>query len=366
MDLVSNIVSPENIPPTSKNSSHWKTWFLGSIVLVAIIIGLGVVASRNLGIDNGPSKNWTTYRDEEYGFEFKYPAQFFSYQEPQDFIFFVSIDRYESHGVKLSKKIPVENCGEQVGCKSMAPNMSIGIHTARVLYEDVLRGWRFNERPVEEVQVAGRKAFFSTISYRGGAVYTNFFISVDGGVLILDVMFMDEQRELSQEEASLYKDNSSFASVREQEEILTQILSTFTFFDTGNGLAPKIYHNAEYGFEFSYPAFLIPSSPDCWRSTDKVDTVGELCVNVIAGKLSRAVAENSDAQGGYKTQVKEMIFSGKVGYTYASGGTFGGGTTYLIPLSETAYLRVNYSATEGETGESLDVESILKSLVFLP
>ncbi len=169
--------------------------------------------------DFDETSDWKTYRNEEYGFEFKYPSNWVkldNYQTDPDLITIVSSNESADNVSKC-----YEGCG---------PDLWF-YHYKNIDLEKYINdpgNLLFNPKKIKidgqtayEVDEAGFSSYYAVLVQKGNDVYK--------------ILGYNNQLSLS------------------SNTIESQILSTFKFIDKTDTSTWKTYRNEVYGYEFKYP-----------------------------------------------------------------------------------------------------------------
>ena len=188
-----------------------------------------IISSLKIGNETDTS-TWKTYRNEEFGFEFKYPEQWASNEGMIDGQFYAT---FLTQGTVRKY---------QDGSQNSPPDMTVKI-----------------------VQNPNGLALASFVKEYQNGWYSSYFeqkpILIDGQ----EVLIVDDQkasRPVSPPKvAFIYKVNNIIV-ITFGDSIVSEsdkILSTFKFIDSTDTSTWKTYRNEEYGFEFDYPSVFVVS-----------------------------------------------------------------------------------------------------------
>ncbi|TSC70251.1 MAG: hypothetical protein CEO12_455 [Parcubacteria group bacterium Gr01-1014_46] len=221
-------VNPITEPtPTPKvYNSRKPSLLLVYLLFILIFLGLaswaGVYLNKNKVQDTenvvvtNEMDSWKTYRNNEYGFEFKYPEDWVEVK----------------WGILTIDKDYVPNPQRQA--HNFTGFCKIVFHDAfseDSTIQDLIDNNYLSQRPSMTTEMLDNKKG-TAFNYRGGS-YKFFPVS---------------------SEKFLSVSLSCGEDVREKGEVvLSQILSTFKFIDKNDVSTWKTYRNEEYGFEFKYP-----------------------------------------------------------------------------------------------------------------
>jgi len=250
MDQSENQPEQPNIPeptiqPEIPQKSNMPAWaiVLITVLTIAVLGGGGYAAYQYYSTPEpvpvsgneeptDPTADWKTYRNEEYGFEVKYPEGW----------------SYEKKGLPLGKSTQFTDInGEHV--------LSINNPIREIGYE--------NLSLVEnsKIRIPNTDEYFDKTIYKSG---------IEGEGLIL-VLWNLENFKLSGEISISYKGEND-----PNIKILDQILSTFKFIEVDDSTANwQTYKNSKYGFEVKIPNdwdYLTEDNTVCFNSTNVFDS----------------------------------------------------------------------------------------------
>lgn len=210
-----------------KNCAFSKIWI---IVAFAILIAGGIFAWQYFGVPKekpeevvvDETANWQIYRNEEYGFEFKYPLSFEFVKPGQPFLENeVWLGYFNSKSGQLSitvkdQKLDSMNIYGTYGKKSL--------------------------NDLKTLTVDNKIAYMYTEADAGC------------GVDVVNIPLNN----------STFKLRFSYCEEQNIESYKNQILSTFKFIQRDETANWKTYKNEEYGFEIKYPETWLPPKTDKW------------------------------------------------------------------------------------------------------
>lgn len=207
------------------------TWYskLLAVVVLAFAIWLGVYfyeEFKKVGeinpivvqtADAVDTKDWKTYRNEEYGFEFKYPAKF--------------KDQY----VESNASLPNCRTNDDIALINELGSLQVSI----ACESDLIRSNEFKGEG-QKIIVSGRNAFLFDYVSSAGYINKEIYITLFDGIYI-NIMHTYKSGRDEYDELSLVDFN--------------KIISTFKFEDSPSSKISdwKTYRNEEYGFEIKYP-----------------------------------------------------------------------------------------------------------------
>jgi eight-cysteine-cluster-containing protein len=250
-EQIQQLIKP--IEPIKKQKPKWLVLF----VIIAGIIVLGLIGwevyycwFKFTPVEGWPKEKgseltpWKTYRNEEYGFEVKYPGNWElgytskSWREPEKEMYFLEKE-YEVwpgsfeiniflNPEKLSikewwKLQTAESEKEKLNCQQQTQpdTMCLSRKDLLTLKEEQLN---FKGIPAQKI-------------WENAFNYAIECIQVTEKTYVYELCYEAEE-------------NSPDPNYEEHRKIYNQILSTFKFIDTSSW---KTYRNEEYGFEFKYP-----------------------------------------------------------------------------------------------------------------
>ena len=223
----------------------WKTTIFLSVLLIVFVGGVfawqyfaGREEAEEIGTQEMASgadiSSWQTYRNEEYGFEFKYPSDHTVYMGVDQEKPLLIPATAQSDNVSIATREAMVFCCEPT---VLSFSVKVTTKTAREWAEEFLKSipeWGPELPPVEDSTLAGKPA----VEAKGPGGYNppyRLIVSPLDGLLLV-----------------IIQDGN--------DPLLNQILSTSRFIEETAGR--KVYRNEEYGFEIKYPQgfSIVPSS----------------------------------------------------------------------------------------------------------
>ena len=206
-------------------------------VLAAIIAGIyywqtikQIPSSFQFPNHKDETDEWKIYRDDEYGFQFKYPSEVFN----EGAILEPGIK--PPFGVTIPGKTFVSTSG-----------IAIGVYVVNQDYKFILSMFKnYFADLVKEAKIAGVNASFVTIEDEGQG-QVEYIMPLHDNTLVLTRSFIDENELIS------FKEREDFIPIEQQEKIFRQILSTFEFVDVGPSAGWKVYKDIQGRFEIKLP-----------------------------------------------------------------------------------------------------------------
>lgn len=200
------------------------------IAAVSVLIYLKVY-KPNTSLEG--ETGWSTYKNEELGFTFKYPSSY----------------ELEVEGALSADGVISKSPNTVTVISNTDPNFAVSIEYKNAggmsLINDAAKSY-------DSCSLDGLQSDSYYLDGRYGLIYVNTSCGVNGSTIIF-VLDRD----------TLYTINiASHASYSEIQDEVDKILSTFKFAETEiNTRNWKTYQNSEYGFEFKYPETWIIDSP---------------------------------------------------------------------------------------------------------
>lgn len=290
--------TPLALPPEHKNNRKFIIIVASLFVLIVLImVVIGFVVFNNpcfeenyLGYELGPKcayslkpynvvesssdvSNWKTYRNEQYGFEFKYPKDW-------------TIDGKED----LFRVIDMQDLNKPYKGIYVSITDSNGMNIDKWLEN-------YNTEFIDSK---------SKLIINGNSVVKS--INSADGSDGFSYYFSDNKNVFKFEVSKFYQNGNSFY---DYDKYIIKILSTFKFFNsTTTDISNwNTYRNEEYGFEFKYPVFNDPYIEDIEIDNliNNQDILFRMDVGVDNGGLSRSLTTFSII----KNTSKLLVFGGK-------------------------------------------------------
>ncbi|MFH1894805.1 MAG: hypothetical protein ABH813_02810 [Patescibacteria group bacterium] len=186
-----------------------------------------ITKDETAGLVPSEVEGWQTYRNEEYGFEFKYPKEL----------------SFKEWGVK---NLEFSNDGLTVFLEILNNPQLFNLHdyivneygkNGPLIYKDLTKNewveWANEKRDAVDIWTYG------------------FVPNIEG---FEGDTFLQDTRKLNT--VILVRFNAMEKNSSENENIYTQMLSTFRFIEADETASWKIYKNEDFGFEIKYPAVL--------------------------------------------------------------------------------------------------------------
>ena len=169
--------------------------------------------------------DWKTYTNTQYGFEFKYPLG----HELEKFDFINNTEGTEDHSVSFA----IEDNKRGVGYDGIIYfAVKVGIGNPENFIKNAYSPLRYDEwtsgGKLQKTTFAGRPAIIDKSNAFNGGYFSAYIYGKDDSYFIL-------------------------ISQGSNNELLTQILSTFKFIESTDLSTGKTYRNEQYGFEVKIP-----------------------------------------------------------------------------------------------------------------
>ncbi|HUW72110.1 MAG TPA: hypothetical protein VMV66_02920 [Candidatus Humimicrobiaceae bacterium] len=239
------------MPLITQGKTNWK--FLLIVVVLAAIVGGGIWWwQKNMPQPEAitmPSQDetadWQTYRNEEYGFEIKYPSVLENGEpgcrvsEVEDTIFIgpISLMFFDTQGLTLDEWIDRKISESEEDTKEIQENLK---QAGQENWQEF--GSKLLSR--EEIFVAGEKAIKLSYQFIGAGFDLPVTISVKRGDRIYDFRTND---------ANLVNEECAVKFGKKPSEAMELMLSTLKFIGEEGTVDWQAYRNEEYGFEIKYP-----------------------------------------------------------------------------------------------------------------
>lgn len=208
-----------------EGKTNWK--YILIVMILAAVVGVGILAYRywwsmeEPKAPEGPiideTANWETYRNQELGFEIKYPRDWVVESPDKLHVIFYPLsfkEEFEHPFIGITKKPNPQ--------KLSVREFYNGVHERDLFFQS---GDEYTTG-----KIMGREYFLFKpyITFAGETIV----------VIILDSAFVE-----------IY----DFGNAFQESGIFDQILSTLQFIETDETANWKTYRNEEYGFEIKYP-----------------------------------------------------------------------------------------------------------------
>ena len=289
------------------NHSHKLLWiFLGIVVLLIgsiAIYGFYNITPISIHLENpratttDSTADWKTYRNEKYGFEFKYPGEW----TPE------VVDRkYPSLTLFKDRK----------------NNEMIRLWTPilETSYPDIII-------QTDQIKVSGsEKTIQKRLTKDGENNPPTYFID--------RATWGDNSGELIMQMSNLQD---------EKLKLFDKILSTFKFTDTVDTSNWKTYRNEKYGFEFRYPTNIFPLVVDNQGGVDFTGVRGSLIVSFTQEKF-----DQNKEYGNYEKLGQEIFGTqNRFGFKYGWGNSTCGANVTASDLG-TSTLWITFKSCIGD------------------
>jgi len=261
----------------TQGKTNWK--FVAIVVVLAVIVGGGIlfwikrteIPSVEFPEIKKPEKivedetaSWKTYRNEEYGYEIRYPSEWIIIKEDPKFVVFADEEETKIQKEKQAGEI---RCSAGVWLYDNDEGLS--------LYDWVVNKWGEPEKrylgkisKVEINNLEGIKYEFESMGLE-----TNVLFSKNNKVIDIQ---------------------TTFDGCTDLQTIFNQMLSTFRFIEVDETANWKTYRNENYKYEVKYPPDwkLYEPYPDSWAvSFTSPSLQKEFTIDILETSLGKVIGE---------------------------------------------------------------------------
>ncbi|PIV42931.1 MAG: hypothetical protein COS26_01450 [Candidatus Nealsonbacteria bacterium CG02_land_8_20_14_3_00_40_11] len=209
-----------------------------TITLIIVVLAGGIFAWQYFGAPGEKVKNetadWQTYRNEEFGFEIKYP---------KDWIFNPDVMSFNFSSGETIKGSDGFSC---------SLNVALAVKGANAEHINSLPKEQWQK---SDVNIDGKSAI-KLVSV-DSPIKAYYFLENSGEHSFQ--IYHSTTRYITNQEG--YKVALGFIYDQECMDIFNQMLSNFRFIEGGETANWEIYKNEEYGFEMKYPEDFLPTQP---------------------------------------------------------------------------------------------------------